>query len=300
LKRVRLVRIAIALSLPLVGAHWGFSHAQPAKLDAAPPRGKAESPAAETTDLSRLRLRSNVLAIRLEKGFFEVVEMLDFENEGSAAIVSKDGAPTLRFALPRSSNIRNPRARWSAAPVGLDQKFLTSAGDELRTSEPIPPGRKFVVLTYRLADEFGGIRVEKPILYDTGNFAVLPEKGLVQASVPGFSAAPALTLQNREYERFAGAVRTGAVVRIDIQAPDSTGGLGIFYVVGGLAAASGLGLGFYIRKRRSAALSAQAEREETLRAIALLDDRLAQGEISPDEHARARAPRFERLRELSA
>ena len=35
------------------------------------------------------------------------------------------------------------------------------------------------------------------------------------------------------------------------------------------------------------------------RILAVLDDRLAQGDISPDEHHRQRAPRFERLREIS-
>ena len=298
MKRVRLARIILALLTSLVGASSGFSQAQSTKRGTPPPQRKIEG--AATTDLSRLKLRRNVLAIRLEKGFFEVVEMMDFENEGSAAIVSKGGAPTLRFVLPRSSSVRSPRARWTAAPVGLDSRFLTSAGDELRTSEPIPPGRKFVVLTYRLADEFGGIRIEKPILYDTPNFAILPEKNRVQASAPGLSAAPALTFRDREYDRFEGVARAGEVVRIDAQAPDSTGGLGVFYVVGGLVVASGLGLGFCIRKRRNAALSARAEREEILRAIAQLDDRLAWGEISLDEHASERAPRFERLRELSA
>ncbi len=283
------------------GLSSGHAQAQPpSPRAAAPPAARNESPGAATTDLSRLKLRRNILTIRLEKGFFEVTEMMDFENEGDSAIVSKGGVPTLRIALPRSSNVRNPRAQWGAAPIGLDPKFLRSAGDELQTTESIPPGRKFVVLRYRLADEFGGIRVEKPILYDTPILAVLPERGRVQAFTQGFAAQPAVTLQNREYERFSGAVPAGAVVRIDMKAPDSAGGLGVFYLAGGLVLALGLGLGLHVRRRRNAAFSAQVEREETLRAIALLDDRLAAGDISPEAHARERAPRFERLRELSA
>ncbi len=225
--------------------------------------------------------------------------MMDFENEGSATIVSKGGAPTLRFVLPKSSNIRNPRARWGAAPAGLDPKFLTSVENEIRTSEPIPPGRKFIVLLYRLEDEFGGIRVEKPILYDTPSFVVMPEKDRVQAQAIGLAAQPAVEFQNREYNRFVGTANAGTVVRVDMQAPDSMGGLGVFYVVGGVVVVLSLGLGLYIRKRRNTAYSAQVEREEVLRAIALLDDRLAAGDISADEHANERAPRFERLKELS-
>ena len=299
MKRIAATCCLIALGMFSLFSSSSLSYAGPAKLEAAPPKAKVQTSGPTTTDLSPLKLKRNILTVRLEKGFFEVMEMMDFENEGSATIVSKGGAPTLRFALPRSSNIRNPRARWGAAPAGLDPKFLTSAGDELRTTEPIPPGRKFIVLLYRLEDEFGGIRVERPILYDTPSFAVLPEKDRVQAQAPGLSAQPAVKFQDREYNRFVGAARAGTVVRIDMQAPDSMGGLGVFYVVGGVVVVLSLGLGVYIRRRRNTAYSAQVEREEILRAIASLDDRLASGEITSNEYARERAPRFERLKELS-
>ena len=299
MKRIAATCCLIALGLFLLFSSSSFSYAGPAKLEAAPPRAKVQAPGPTTTDLSALKLKRNILTVRLEKGFFEVMEMMDFENEGSATIVSKGGAPTLRFALPRSSNIRNPRARWGVAPAGLDPRFLTTVGDELRTTEPLPPGRKFIVLLYRLEDEFGGIRMERPILYDTPSFAVLPEKDRVQAQALGFSAQPAVKFQDREYNRFVGAARAGTVVRIDMQAPDSMGGLGIFYVVGGVVVVLSLGLGVYIRRRRNTAYSAQVEREEILRAIASLDDRLASGEITSSEYARERAPRFERLKELS-
>ena len=300
MKRFAATCCLIALGMFSLFSSSSFrSYAGPAKLEAAPPKAKVQTSGPTTTDLSPLKLKRNILTVRLEKGFFEVMEMMDFENEGSATIVSKGGAPTLRFALPRSSNIRNPRARWGAAPAGLDPKFLTTVGDELRTTEPIPPGRKFIVLLYRLEDEFGGIRVERPILYDTPSFAVLPEKDRVQAQAPGFSAQPAVKFQDREYNRFVGAARAGTVVRIDMQAPDSMGGLGVFYAVGGVVVVLSLGLGVYIRRRRNTAYSAQVEREEILRAIASLDDRLASGEITSNEYARERAPRFERLKELS-
>lgn len=297
LKRIRSARARtiLVLCLLLGGLASGRAQAQPP----APLKARDTPAAAPTTDPSRLMLRRNILTIRLEKGFFEVTEMMDFENAGDSAIVSTGGAPTLRVALPRSSNVRNPRAQWAGAPVGLDPKLLRAAGDELQTTESIPPGRKVVILRYRLADEFGGIRAEKPILYDTPLLAVLPERGRVQASAYGLAAQPAVTLQEREYECFSGAVPAGAVVRIDMKAPDSAGGLGVFYLAGGIALALGLGLGLRVRRRRNAAFSAQVEREETLRAIALLDDRLAAGDISPEAHARERAQRFGRLRELS-
>ena len=299
MKRFERARSFIFLGVFLVCSSPVYSDAGPAKLQAAPPKAKVQTSGPTTTDLSRLKLKRNIVTIRLEKGFFEFVEMMDFENEGSATIVSNGGAPTLRFVLPKSSNIRNPRASWGAAPAGLDPKYLASVGNELRTSEPIPPGRKFIVLLYRLADEFGGIRVEKPILYDTPSLAVLPEKDRVQAQALGLSAQPDVKFQNREYNRFVGTARAGAVVRIDMQAPDSMGGSGIFYAVGGVVVLSSLGLGLYIRKRRNTAYSAKVEREEILRAIALLDDKLAEGEISSDKHARERSLRFERLKELS-
>ena len=108
MKRIGFARPLIFLSLFLVSSSPLLSYAGTAKLQAAPPKTKTAVSGPTTTDLSRLKLKRNILTIRLEKGFFEFVEMMDFENEGSATIVSKGGAPTLRFVLPKSSNIRNP------------------------------------------------------------------------------------------------------------------------------------------------------------------------------------------------
>ena len=80
------------------------------------------------------------MTIRLEKGSYQVMELLDFENPGKAPIVSKDGAPTIRIALPASSNVRNPEVEILSAPHGLDRKFLQLIGKENHLDGDDPPG----------------------------------------------------------------------------------------------------------------------------------------------------------------
>ena len=292
-----------ALSLLL----WGLTSASfaapaPGNKPPAPPQS---APTAKditgptTTDASALRLTRNMLTVRLEKGFYEVMELLEFENTGEATIVPKDGAPTLRIILPRSSNIRNPDAQITAAPHGLDPNSLQMIGNQIASSEPIPPGQKLVVLVYRLADEFGGIMVEKPVAYGTENFAVLTEKDRVQFGMHTLTRLEPVRFQEREFDRFTGVIRPGTAVQFHFKAPDSTANPFLFYGAGGGVAILGAVAGLWMRRRRNRGLARRVEREELLRAIAGLDDRLALGEISQEDHRTQRSPRFARLRELS-
>ena len=298
---------AFAPAAVLLGALCApaLSLAAPAGPPAAPPQmppaqaapKKIEGPT--TTDASSLVLSRHLIFVRLEKGFYEVMELLDFENKGKATIVSKDGAPTMRLALARSSNVRNPDARMESAPHGLDPGQLKVMGPEVISTEPISPGRKMVVYLYKLADEYGGITVENPLFYGTQNFVLLYEKDRVQASAAGFNPQDPITFQERQYNRFLGPSKAGATVRFHVQAPASTGGLWIFYAAGGAFLVLGGAVGFWVRNRRNQSLALQVEREGLLRQIAALDDRLALKEISPEDHRSERGPRFARLRELS-
>ncbi len=252
-----------------------------------------------TTDTSQLTLARNILFVRLNKGFYEVREIFMFENRGKKTIVSKGGAPTLRFVLPKSNNIRNPGAQLTAPMQGLDPKNIQRVGREMLSTEPIPPGMKLVGLFYRLADEFGGIFVERPIIYGTQSFAILPEKDRVQMGADGFSLGSPVKFQDGEYESYATVSRSGSVVRFTLKAPDSRGGILYFYAAGGVIFILGAGLAFWIRGRRKQGRTLQAERDELVRAVAALDDRRAQGGISASEHESIRGPRIERLRELS-
>ncbi len=256
-------------------------------------------PGATTTDLSSLSVTRNIMFVRLEKGFYQIREMFLFQNSGKATIVSNNGAPTIRLVLPKSSNIRNSDSQLMEFPQGLDRARTRVAGAQIVSNEPIPPGTKLVGLVYRLADEFGGITVERPITYGTKNFAVLPEKDRVQTGADNLNRGDEVNFQGVTYDAFVGATTAGRSVRISLKAPDSLGGLVYFYAVGGGLTVLGVFLALFIRGRRKKGLAHQVEREELLRAIAAVDDRLAQGEISPDDHRRQRASRFERLREIS-
>jgi hypothetical protein len=239
------------------------------------------------------------MLIRLEKGFFEVREGFIFENRGKEPIVSRGGAPTLRFILPSSSNVRDPGAELTAPVQGLDPKQMRMQGAEILSTEPIPPGTKQVFLFYRLADEYGGITVERPIVYGPASLAILPEKGRVQMGAEGMSKGEPVKFEEGEYETFLASARVGDVVRFTLKAPDSGGGVLYFSAAAGAVLILGAAFAFWFRGRQRGTLALQGEREEVLRAIASLDDRLAGGGISPEEHAAQRGPRFERLRELS-
>ena len=287
-------RIFLPLLLTFLWSH-------PGALDAAPQASQAPR-APQVKAAPKLALTRNVMIIQLKKGFYEIREGFVFENLGSEPIVSRGGAPTLRFVLPKSSNIRDPAAELTAPVQGLDPKFLRFQGAEILSTEPIPPGVKQVFLFYRLADEFGGIMVERPTVYGSSSFAVLPEKDRVQmGQMEGGTLVrgePA-KFQDSEYETFFGPTRPGASVRFMLKAPDSGGGVFYFASAAGAVLILGAVFTFWIRGRRRGALALQGEREEILRAIASLDDRLAGGGISPDEHRTQRGPRFERLRGLS-
>lgn len=256
-------------------------------------------PAGSTTDLSFLSVTRNILFIRLDKGFYQIREVIQFQNTGRVPIVSKGGAPTIRIILPKSSNIRGPNAQLLRAPQGLDPKRMRLEGDEILSDEPIPPGTKLVSIVYRLMDEFGGIMVRRPTTYGTKNFAILAEKDRVQTGMNDLMPGSETTFQDVTYNKFVGATTAGSVVRFSLKAPDSMGGLGYFYAVGGALAGLGAILALFIRMRRKKGLAHQVEREELIRSLAAMDDRLAQGQISADEHLHQRASRFERLREIS-
>lgn len=238
--------------------------------------------------------------VRLQKGFFEVREIFMFENKGEKTIVSKDGAPTLRFTLPGSSNIRDPAAVLSAPIQGLNSNNVRQSGTEIFSTEPIPPGTKLVGLFYRLADEYGGITAQRPVIYGTPSFAILPEKGRVQLEATGLKLGEPVKFQDSEYESYVSAIPVGSVVRFSLKAPDSGGGLVYFYVALGAIFILGAAAAVLIRTRRRSGLAFQVEREELIRAIAELDDRLAMSTISAEEHKSQRTSRFERLREISS
>ena len=262
---------------------------------------KAEqSVPATTSDTSRLTLMRNILFVRLTKGFYEIQEIFMFQNRGKKTIVSKHGSPTLRLVLPRSNNIRSPDAELSAPFQGVRRKNVRLSGAEVIITEPIPPGIKLVGLFYRLADEFGGIVVDRPIAYGTSSFALLTEKGRVQTGTESFMRQrDTVKFEEKEYDSFLGSTRAGAVVRFTLKAPDSAGGLVYFYAAGGMFVLLGGGLSVWIRIRRRGDLVARMERDELLRSLVSLDDRLEQGEISAEAHQSQRGPLFESLRGMS-
>ena len=267
----------------LIGVFAGAAAAAPAN-----PKGE-----------SALRLNRRVMMIRLEKGYYEIIEFFDLENTGKTPIVSQGGAPTLNITLPRSDSVRNPGALDWRIGQGLDPKKVQVTGSEVLSFETIPPGLRQVVLFYKFQDEFGGISVERPVRLGTQNFAVFPEKGRVQLQAGSLRQLESVKFQDRELDRFVGAAPAGTMMRFHLKAPDSMADPFYFYVAGGGLLFVGVVLGFWLRRRRNTSLLEKIDREKLLISIAELDDRLAIGEISPEAHRKERGARIARLREIS-
>ena len=101
-------------------------------------------------------------------------------------------------------------------------------------------------------------------------------------------------MQDREFDRFAGATRPGAKVRFHIQAPDSLANPTQFFAALGGLFMAGAAVTLWVRGRRRQKLARGIEREELVAAVAALDDRLALGEITPEDHRAERTGRLAR------
>lgn len=247
-----------------------------------------------------LLLTKNVMVIDLQKGLYEVTEIFNFINKSESVLKSKGNNPTFKFVLPISSNIRNPNAVWSSVPVGLAPKFYQMSKNKLISREPFLKGEKFILLRYRLADSYGGIKLTKPVFFDSPNFTLLTNKKNVQLDLDGVRISNALKLNGVEYNQYLLPLRSGSNFSLNLKAPDSLGRLDFFYVLFGLFVVTSVVFAFLYRRSRAIKLERIHEREQLLRKIASLDDLKASNEIEEKIYKEERELYFVRLLKLSS
>ena len=247
-----------------------------------------------------LLLTKNVMVIDLQKGLYEVTEIFNFINKSESILKSKGNNPTFKFVLPISSNIRNPNAVWSSVPVGLAPKFYQMSKNKLISREPFLKGEKFILLRYRLADSYGGIKLTKPVFFDSPNFTLLTNKKNVQLDLDGIRISNTLKLNGVEYNQYLLPLRSGNDFSLNLKAPDSLGRLDFFYVLFGLFVATSVVFAFLYRRSRAIKLERIHEREQLLRKIASLDDLKASNEIEEKIYKEERELYFVRLLKLSS
>ena len=247
-----------------------------------------------------LLLTKNVMVIDLQKGLYEVTEIFNFINKSESVLKSKGNNPTFKFVLPISSNIRNPNAVWSSVPVGLAPKFYQMSKNKLISREPFLKGEKFILLRYRLADSYGGIKLTKPVFFDSPNFTLLTNKKNVQLDLDGVRISNVLKLNGVEYNQYLLPLRSGSNFSLNLKAPDSLGRLDFFYVLFGLFVVASVVFAFLYRRSRAIKLERIHEREQLLRKIASLDDLKASNEIEEKIYKEERELYFVRLLKLSS
>ncbi|MFQ5896230.1 MAG: hypothetical protein ACE5JJ_10530, partial [Nitrospinota bacterium] len=272
--------------------------AQTAESSQPPAAAEGAAPTPTTKDPKDIAVPFQRSLIRYEKGFYQVVEAWMVENRGKATYVG-DGV-TLRFPLP--TNLQG--FEILAAPHGLSPASLVRTADGLATREPIAPGRRLVVLFYRVEATYGGATVERRFPYPVTRYDLLAAADEVEARPAGgeaeFRVAGREEFQGVQYVRLtASNIPAGARLSVHLSTPSSGLTGPIFAGLAAVLLAGGTGAAVLLRRRRNSALRAELERHELLRAIAELDDRLAGGSISEEEHASLREPKFQRLLDLT-
>ncbi|MED5580406.1 MAG: hypothetical protein VX794_10300 [Nitrospinota bacterium] len=248
---------------------------------------------------NNLVLVKNVMVVDLQKGFYEITEIFNFINRSNSIVRSKGNTPTFKFILPISSNVRNPNAVWSSAPVGLDPSFYEMSKNSLISRESFSKGEKFILLRYRLADSYGGIQIKKPIFFDSPNFTLLTSKKNVQMEMDEIKASNVLKLNGKEYNQYLLPLRSSSNFSLNLKAPDSLGRLDYFYVFSGVLVLFGVAFGFWYRRSRAKNLEHIHQREQLLRKIASLDDLKEANRIEEKIYNEEREFYFTRLIELS-
>ncbi len=245
-----------------------------------------------------LFLTKNVMVIDLQKGLYEVTEIFNFINKSDFFLKSKKNIPTFKFVLPISSNVRNPNAVWSSAPVGLSPRMYEMSKTTLISKEPFPKGEKFILLRYRLADSYGGIKFTKPIFFDSPNFTLLTNSKNVQLDMSGIRVSSVLELNGKEYNQYLLPLRSGSNFSLNLKAPDSLGRLDFFYILFATLFILSVTFAFLYRRKRVKKLKRIHEREQLLRKIASLDDLRTQGRIEEESYKEERELYFSRLLDL--
>lgn len=256
---------------------------------------EVSSQAKNNLSSSSLLLTKNVMVIDLQKGLYEVTEIFNFIKKSDSILKSKKNIPTFKFVLPISSNVRNPNAVWSSAPVGLSSGMYEISKTTLISKEPFPKGEKFILLRYRLADSYGGIKFTKPIFFDSPNFTLLTNSKNVQLDMDGIRVSGVLELNGKEYNKYLLPLRSGSNFSLNIKAPDSLGRLDFFYILFAILFISSVVFAFLYRRKRIIKLKRIHEREQLLRKIASLDDLKSLGQIEEQLYKEERELYLSRL-----
>lgn len=246
------------------------------------------------------------------EGRLWVRELMIVENTGNRVYVgSQQVAPdkkeTLRISLPS-------QAEELQILKGLMSCCIVEVQDGFADTMDIKPGRKEIQFSYQVAYRTSNLILPKKITLATSSLDFfIPNRG-VRATGENLQYAGLLGRPEQQFLHFTGKkLAKGVQVALNLESlPKGRISLKkVAPVTGVVLLLFGLAYPVIRHARRSGESRGKpepgtgqdagsgGEREDLLRAIAELDDRLDAGEISPEEHERKRRFLKERVMELT-
>ncbi len=235
------------------------------------------------------------------QGAREVVEVYELGNDSSVTRVAGGvERPVWETTLP--PNAENPRVNPSGE---IPPNKISFTNGRVRLYAPVSPGARQLSYAYRLSKDALplSIHVDQP----TSVLEVLLEEPRGTVSGGGLSEVAPTTTAGRSFRRFL-AQNVSAPTELRLDVPFTIGDMRSRYFFG-VAAVCALGMlaaiVFASRRRRAVAISTAARNQirpadDLLHAIAVLDARMEQGTILPDERARYDAERADLKSRLAA
>jgi hypothetical protein len=243
---------------------------------------------ADTSATAPVRTRERTLLIsgRDESGTRTVVDWFVIENAGERTRTGDSARPAWGAPLPPDAQ-RVELADARLSPFAEDA--LSFRGDSVLVLAPLAPGRKELVLQYRLPGS--ARRIPVPLNPGMDSLLVLLEEPGARVLQPALAASAVEQLEGRSFRRWAGVPAEGALELEfpGVPPPERLVLLVLVIVAGtGLATLALLAL----RERRRTAAADQAHPLYLADAIARLDSSIQdRPAASADELARYRAER---------
>lgn len=244
-----------------------------------------------TTAPVAVTVRNLVVNRPAEDGTRRVLELLVLKTEGDHARVAPDTlTPSWAMPLPPGA------LGFEVGPGDLSPDAVLRRGDSLLVFAPLSPGEKQVVVEYGLPATAKELRIPFPGAVPTVNM-LLEESDIRPTGVP-FAPADSDMIQGRTYRRWSGKTDGPATVVLRLPNPRETAKWVLVGLVVAVALVIGGATAWMLGRRRvtgpvGPSMASPRTVDELITAIALVDERLAEGAtaLPADERARLVAER---------